>query len=66
MLMKAYDFFNQEGLLNYFLFMTINTSDDNDATMDDLQKFKAIVEKGKKRDFSLYKARFILKNCPDL
>ncbi|MCK4345561.1 MAG: tetratricopeptide repeat protein [Bacteroidales bacterium] len=53
MLTKANDFFSKEGLLDNFLFMTNNTSSDNEATMEYLQKFTAIVEEGKKRDFTL-------------
>lgn len=53
MLTKANEFFSEEGSLDNFLFMTSNTSDDNDVTMDYLQKFKTLVEKGKKRDFTL-------------
>ncbi len=53
MLKKAKDFFNQEGSLNHFLFMTSNTSDDNDMTMEYLQKFKTVVENGKRSDFTL-------------
>jgi len=50
---KANISFNQEGLLKRFLFITSNTSDDNEATMEYLQKFTMVVEKGKKRDFAL-------------
>jgi len=53
MLTKANDFFSKEGSLDNFLFMTTNTSDDNEATMEYLRKFTAIVEEGKKRDFTL-------------
>lgn len=53
MLTKAKDFFGKAGSLNQFLFMTSNTSDDNDATMDYLQKFKTVVENGKRSDFTL-------------
>jgi len=53
MINKAKDFFNEEGFLNNFLFLTSNTNDDNDATIDYLQKFKTIVEQGKKRNFTL-------------
>jgi predicted alpha/beta superfamily hydrolase len=53
MLTKAMDFFNQEGSLNNFLFITNNTDVDNEETMDYLQKFKTVVENGKKRDFTL-------------
>ena len=53
MLGKAKGFFSQEGSLHNFLFMTSNTSDDNDVTMDYLQKFKTVVEEGKKSDFTL-------------
>lgn len=53
MLTKADDFFNKEGLLKSFLFITNNTSNDNEATMEYLRKFTTVVEKGKKRDFTL-------------
>ena len=53
MLTKANDFFSKEGLLDNFLFMTNNTSVDNEATMEYLRKFTTIVEEGKKRDFTL-------------
>ncbi len=53
MLTKAKGFFSEEGSLNNFLFMTNNTSDDNEATMEYLRKFTAIVKEGKKRDFTL-------------
>lgn len=53
MLKKAKDFFNREGSLNNFLFITSNTNVDNEATMEYLQKFKTVVEKGKKKDFNL-------------
>ncbi|MBN1272751.1 MAG: tetratricopeptide repeat protein [Candidatus Aminicenantes bacterium] len=53
MLEKAKDFFDQEGSLNNFLFMTTNTSDDNDVTMEYLQKFETVVENGKRSDFTL-------------
>ena len=53
MLTKANDFFGKEGSLDNFLFMTNNTSGDNEATMEYLRKFTAIVEEGKKRDFTL-------------
>jgi len=53
MLTKANDFFGKEGSLDNFLFITNNTSSDNEATMEYLRKFTAIVEEGKKRDFTL-------------
>jgi predicted alpha/beta superfamily hydrolase len=53
MLTKANDFFGKEGSLDNFLFITNNTSGDNEATMEYLRKFTAIVEEGKKRDFTL-------------
>jgi predicted alpha/beta superfamily hydrolase len=53
MLTKTNDFFSKEGSLDNFLFMTSNTSGDNDTTMEYLQKFKTAVEKGKKRNFTL-------------
>ncbi|NOR21606.1 MAG: tetratricopeptide repeat protein [Candidatus Aminicenantes bacterium] len=53
MLTKANDFLSKEGLLDNFLFMTNNTSGDNEATMEYLRKFTTIVEEGKKIDFTL-------------
>jgi len=53
MLEKAKDFFGKEGSLNNFLFMTSNTNLDNDVTIEYLQKFKTVVENGKKSDFTL-------------
>ncbi len=52
MLTKANDFFGKEGSLDSFLFITSNTSDDNEATMEYLQKFTSVIEKGRKRDFA--------------
>ena len=51
-LTKANDFFCEEGLLDNFLFITTNTSGDTEATMEYLQKFTSVIEKGKKRDFA--------------
>ena len=53
MLTKANDFFSKEGSLDNFLFITNNTSGDNEATMEYLRKFTTIVEEGRKRDFTL-------------
>jgi len=53
MLEKAKDFFGKEGSLNNFLFMTSNTSGDNEVTMEYLQKFITVVEKRKRSDFTL-------------
>ena len=53
MLTKANDFFSKEGMLDNFLFITNNTSGDNEATMEYLRKFTTIVEEGKKRGFTL-------------
>lgn len=53
MLGKAKNFFNQEGSLNNFLFITSNTNVDNDVTMEYLEKFKTVVENGKRNDFTL-------------
>jgi len=53
MLTKAKDFFGKEGSLNNFLFITSNTNVDNNATLEYLQQFKTVVEKGKKKDFTL-------------
>jgi tetratricopeptide (TPR) repeat protein len=52
-LAKAEDFFNGEGSLGSFLFITCNTSDDNEATMEYLNRFTAIVQAGKKNDFTM-------------
>jgi tetratricopeptide (TPR) repeat protein len=53
LLAKAEDFFNVEGPLRSFLFVTCNTSDDNEATMEYLNRFTAIVEAGRKSDFTM-------------
>lgn len=53
MLTKADDFFNKEGLLKNFLFISIYPSTDNEAMLEYLQKFKSNVEKGKRIDFTL-------------
>jgi len=53
MLTKANDFFGKEGSLGNFFFITANMSGDNEATLEYLKKFEEVVEKGKKRDFSL-------------
>ena len=53
MLKKSTDFFCKDGSLDNFLFVTNNTSVDNEATMEYLRKFTAIVEEGRKRDFTL-------------
>jgi len=52
LLEKAKDFFNREGPLQNFLFITSNTNADDDATMEYLQDFKTVVENGKKKDFT--------------
>lgn len=53
MLTKAKNFFKKEKSLNNFLFITSNTNVDNDVTMEYLQQFKTVFEKGEKRDFTL-------------
>jgi tetratricopeptide (TPR) repeat protein len=53
LLAKAEDFFDGEGSLTSFLFITCNTSDDNEATMEYLRKLTVIVEAGKKSDFTM-------------
>lgn len=53
LLTKADDFFNREGSLKSFLFITCNTSNDNEATMEYLERFTAIVEAGKKSGFTM-------------
>jgi len=53
LLNKATVFFNREGLLKSFLFITNNTSVDNETTLEYLRKFTTIVEEGKKKDFTL-------------
>jgi len=53
LLTKASDFFNLEGRLKNFLFITYNTGDDNEETMKYLQKFTTLVEKGKRSGLTL-------------
>ena len=53
LLTKTSDFFGKEGSLINFLFITNNTSGDNEATMECLDKFTTIVREGKKKDFTL-------------
>jgi tetratricopeptide (TPR) repeat protein len=53
LLAKADEFFNLEESLNNFLLITCNTSDDDEATMDYLHRFAAIVEDGKRSDFTM-------------
>lgn len=53
LLTKADDFFNGEGSLKSFLFITCNTSNDNEATMEYLSRLTGIVEAGKKSDFTM-------------
>ena len=53
LLTKTSDFFGKEGSLINFLFITNNTSGDNEATMECLEKFTTIVREGKKKDFTL-------------
>jgi predicted alpha/beta superfamily hydrolase len=53
LLAKADDFFNREGSVKNFIFITCNTSDDNEATMEYLHKLTAIVENGKRSDFTI-------------
>ena len=53
MLTKANDFFGKQGSLDNFLFITANTSGDNETTMEYLQKFITVVEKRKRSDFTL-------------
>ena len=53
LLAKADDFFGREGSLKSFLFITCNTSADNEATMEYLHKLTATVEEGKKSDFTM-------------
>ncbi len=52
MLEKAKDFFRKKGALNNFLFITSNTDVDDDVTMEYLQRFKTVVEEGKRSDFT--------------
>jgi predicted alpha/beta superfamily hydrolase len=53
LLAKADDFFNREESLKSFLFITCNTRDDDESTMEYLHKLRAIVEEGKKSDFNM-------------
>jgi tetratricopeptide (TPR) repeat protein len=53
MLTKADEFFNKEGLLKNFLFISSYPTTDSEAMLEYLQKFKLIVEKGKRSDFTL-------------
>ena len=53
MLTKANDFFNKEGLLKSFLFISSYPNTDNEAMLEYLWKFKLIAENGKKSDFNL-------------
>ncbi len=53
LLAKADKFFNLEESLDNFLFITCNTIDDNEATMDYLHRFAAIVQDGKRSDFTM-------------
>jgi predicted alpha/beta superfamily hydrolase/tetratricopeptide (TPR) repeat protein len=53
LLAKAEDFFSREGSLKNLLFVTCNTGSDNEATMEYLHRFAAIVEEGKKSDFTM-------------
>lgn len=53
LLAEAEDFFNREGSAKTLLFITCNTGDDNEATMEYLHKFAAIVEAGKKSGFTM-------------
>jgi tetratricopeptide (TPR) repeat protein len=53
LLARAGDFFGSEGALKNFLFVTCNTSDDNEATMAYLDSLTAIVGEGKKSDFTM-------------
>ena len=53
LLTKANDFFNKEGLLKNFLFITSYPNTDNEAMLEYLWKFKLIVENRKRSDFTL-------------
>jgi tetratricopeptide (TPR) repeat protein len=53
LLEKAGEFFGREGSLENNLFVTCNTSDDNEETMEYLRKFTSIVDEGKRKGFSL-------------
>jgi len=53
LLTKADDFYNKEGLLKNFLFITSYANNDNEAIQEYLRKFKMIVENGKRSDFTL-------------
>jgi predicted alpha/beta superfamily hydrolase len=53
LLERAKDFFSREGSMKSFLFITCNTSDDNEATMEYLHRLEAVVEKGKRSGFTM-------------
>jgi predicted alpha/beta superfamily hydrolase len=50
---RAEDFFSREGPSKNFVFITCNTSDDNEATMEYLHKLAAIVEAGRKDNLTM-------------
>jgi predicted alpha/beta superfamily hydrolase len=53
LLAEAGNFFDQASSLKSFLYITANTSDDNEETMAYLEKFAAIAVKGKKKNITL-------------
>jgi predicted alpha/beta superfamily hydrolase/TolA-binding protein len=50
---KAGYFFDREGPLRSFLFITCDTGDDNDATMEYLDRLVSIVEEGDRSGFEM-------------
>jgi len=51
LLAMADGFFNREGPLESFLFITCNTGADSEATMEYLDKLAGVVEEGRRNDF---------------
>jgi predicted alpha/beta superfamily hydrolase len=53
LLSGAEGFFGREGSLRTFLFVTCETADDTEATMEHLDRLAAIVEQGKRSDVTM-------------
>lgn len=53
LLARADDFFRREGPLDGLLFVTCNTSADNEDTMEYLERLAVIVEQGNRSDFTM-------------
>ncbi len=66
LLTRAEDFFNREGPSKNFLFVTCNTSDDNEATMECLHRLAVIVEAGKKSDLTMILNPLVVKEADSL